>query len=59
LRSFEQHERSHADAVFRAKFGALAEQCTETREFGYELLWQGAWETPDAQIQTATSATSA
>ena len=24
-RSFEQHERSHADAVFKQKFGALAE----------------------------------
>jgi hypothetical protein len=41
-RSFEQHERSHADAVFREKFGALARMCTETRELGYELLWQGA-----------------
>jgi hypothetical protein len=41
-RSFEQHERSHADAVFRAKFDALAEFCTETRELGYDLLWQGA-----------------
>jgi len=40
-RSFEQHERSHADAVFREKFGALARMCTETRELGYELLWQG------------------
>ena len=43
-RSFEQHERSHADAVFRDKFGALAQFCTETRELGYELLWQGAFE---------------
>lgn len=43
-RSFEQHERSHADAVFREKFGALAEMCSETRELGYEMLWQGAAE---------------
>lgn len=43
-RSFEQHERSHADAVFREKFGALAVHCTETHELGYELLWQGAYE---------------
>ncbi|MBE7416389.1 MAG: hypothetical protein HS128_01360 [Ideonella sp.] len=43
-KSFEQHERSHADAVFRAKFAALAQHCTETRELGYELLWQGAHE---------------
>ena len=43
-RSFEQHERSHADAAFREKFGALAQFCTDTRELGYELLWQGAFE---------------
>ena len=43
-RSFEQHERSHADRVFREKFDALAQFCTETRELGYELLWQGAFE---------------
>lgn len=41
-RSFEEHERSHADAVFKAKFAALAEHCTETRELGYEMMWQGA-----------------
>lgn len=39
--SFEQHERSHADTVFLEKFSALAEMCTETKELGYELLWQG------------------
>lgn len=43
-KSFEQHERSHADRVFKEKFAALAEHCTATREFGYELLWQGAYE---------------
>jgi hypothetical protein len=43
-RSFEQHERSHADQVFREKFSALAIHCTDTRELGYELLWQGAYE---------------
>jgi hypothetical protein len=45
-RSFEQHERSHADAIFRAKFGALAAHCSHTQELGYELLWQGAYEAP-------------
>ena len=40
-RSFEQHERSHADQVFRAKFAALAELCTDSKELGYEMLWQG------------------
>jgi hypothetical protein len=41
-RSFEQHERSHADAVFREKFGALAQMCSESKELGYDMLWQGA-----------------
>jgi hypothetical protein len=40
-RSFEEHERSHADKIFASKFEALAAMCTETREFGYEMLWQG------------------
>ena len=44
-RSFEEHERSHADAVFRDKFGALAQMCAGTQERGYEMLWQGAPET--------------
>ncbi len=39
--SFDQHETSHADHVFREKFAALAELCDETYELGYELLWQG------------------
>lgn len=39
--SFEQHEKSHADALFREKFSALAELCDETYEVGYEMLWQG------------------
>lgn len=41
-KSFEQHEISHADAIFKEKFSALAANCTETRELGYELMWQGA-----------------
>lgn len=39
--SFEQHEKSHADEVFKAKFDALAEHCSETYELGYKMLWQG------------------
>lgn len=46
-RSFEAHERSHADHVFKQKFGALAEMCAETRELGYEVLWQGEPEGAD------------
>jgi len=40
-RSFEEHERSHADKTFKDKFSALAAMCTETRELGYDMLWQG------------------
>lgn len=40
-RSFEEHEKSHADAVFTDKFAALATMCSDTRELGYEMLWQG------------------
>ncbi len=39
--SFEQHEKSHADKVFKEKFSALAKFCDETYELGYEMLWQG------------------
>jgi hypothetical protein len=41
-RSFEQHERSHADALFRDKFAALGELSAASRELGYDLLWQGS-----------------
>jgi hypothetical protein len=54
-RSFEQHERSHADAVFREKFGALAQMCSETKELGYDMLWQGAPE-EDAPLDTKRAA---
>jgi len=39
--SFEQHEKSHADATFNEKFSHLATFCNETYEIGYEMLWQG------------------
>lgn len=39
--SFDQHEKSHADRVFKEKFENLAQFCTETYELGYEMLWQG------------------
>ena len=41
-RSFEEHERSHADAIFANKFEALAKMCSDSKELGYEMLWQGA-----------------
>lgn len=40
-KSFEEHERSHADKAFKDRFAALAELCTETKELGYDMLWQG------------------
>lgn len=39
--SFEDHEKSHADAVFKKTFNAITSMCTETKELGYDLLWQG------------------
>ena len=44
-RSFEQHEHSHADHIFKAKFDAVGEYCTDTYEIGYAMLWQGEPET--------------
>ena len=43
-RSFEDHEKSHADAIFANKFEALAKMCSDSKELGYEMLWQGAAE---------------
>jgi hypothetical protein len=40
-KSFDQHEKSHADKVFKEKFSELAEFCDDTYEVGYEMLWQG------------------
>ncbi|MGV6853429.1 MAG: hypothetical protein ACWA5R_14790 [bacterium] len=40
-KSYEQHEKSHADKVFKEKFQALAKFCDDTYELGYEMLWQG------------------
>lgn len=40
-KSFEAHEKSHADKVFNAKFSALGQLCVDSKELGYDLLWQG------------------
>ena len=39
--SFEQHEKSHADHVFKEKFDQVAEYCSDTYEVGYKMFWQG------------------
>lgn len=40
-RSFEEHERSHADETFKKRFAALEAMCAESNELGYEMMWQG------------------
>ena len=40
-KSFEQHEKSHADHIFKEKFDQVAAYCSETQEIGYKMLWQG------------------
>lgn len=40
-KSFEEHEKSHADKVFSAKFSALGKLCVDSKELGYSMLWQG------------------
>ena len=40
-RSFKEHEQSHANQVFRDTFAKVAALCSETKELGYDLLWQG------------------
>jgi hypothetical protein len=53
-RSFEEHERSHADRVFKSKFSALAELCADSSEFGYDMLWQGEAEPAAADSRAGT-----
>ncbi|MCS6297808.1 MAG: hypothetical protein H8K09_16365 [Nitrospira sp.] len=40
-RSFEEHERSHANHLFRNSFSKVASLCSDTKELGYDMLWQG------------------
>ena len=40
-KSFDQHEKSHADHIFKEKFDKVAEYCSDTYEVGYKMLWQG------------------
>ena len=49
-RSFEEHERSHADGLFQQRFAALEAMCTESNELGYEMMWQGE---PEADAKAA------
>jgi len=40
-RSFEEHERSHANHLFRNTFAKVVALCSDTKELGYDMLWQG------------------
>lgn len=40
-KSFDQHEKSHADKLFNEHFSKLADFCDATFEVGYDMLWQG------------------
>jgi hypothetical protein len=40
-KSFDQHEKSHADERFKERFSALLESCDNAYEVAYDLLWQG------------------
>lgn len=40
-KSFEQHEKSHADELFKSKFDKLLEFCDDANELGYKMFWQG------------------
>ena len=40
-RSFEEHEQSHANQLFRDTFAKVSALCSDTKELGYDLLWQG------------------
>ncbi len=40
-KSFKQHEKSHADELFKSKFDELLKFCDDASELGYKMLWQG------------------
>jgi hypothetical protein len=49
-RSFKEHERSHANALFKARFAAVGTLCSDSKELGYDMLWQGEPEGEDAEM---------
>ena len=40
-RNFVAHENSHKNEKVKNAFGELLEFCSETKELGYQLEWQG------------------
>ena len=54
--SFAEHEKSHADKTFKDKFDAVSELCTDSKELGYDMLWQGLPEEVAEEESCATCA---
>ena len=40
-KSFDAHEASHRSDRFMKAFGGVLEFCSETKELGYDIMWQG------------------
>ena len=40
-KSFESHEESHRADLFLKAFGGVLDYCSEAKELGYEIMWQG------------------
>ena len=40
-KSFDAHEGSHRAERFMKAFGGVLEYCSDTKELGYEIMWQG------------------
>ena len=40
-KSFDSHEESHRNEMFKQAFTNLMQYCTDTKELGYKILWQG------------------
>lgn len=40
-KSFEEHEESHANEIFKTHFCELVEMAEEATELGYTIMWQG------------------
>lgn len=49
--SFEQHEKSHADKLFKEKFAKLVAFADSSYEIGYDMLWQGE---PEVKLAEAS-----
>ena len=40
-KSFKSHEESHRADLFLKAFGGVLDYCSEAKELGYEIMWQG------------------